>query len=58
MTITFYNRLAGEITWAFDVAETASPKMDDGGPKLPAAVSNVIGDEGIVPGGDMALMSR
>ena len=49
--ITFYNLLVGEIAWAFDVAETASPKPGDGGLKLLEAVSNVIGDEGIIPEG-------
>ena len=49
--ITFYNRLVGEIAPVFDVAETASPKPGDNGVKLLEAVSNVIGDEGIVPEG-------
>ena len=35
----------------FNIAETASPKPGDGGVKLLEAVSNVIGDEGIVPEG-------
>ena len=30
MAITFYNLLVGEIAWAFDVAETASPKPGNG----------------------------
>ena len=47
----FYNLLVGEIARAFDVAETASPKPGDGGLKLLEAVSNFIGDKGIVPEG-------
>ena len=35
----------------FDVAEPASPKPGNGGLKLLEAVSNVIGEEGIVPEG-------
>ena len=35
----------------FYVAEPASPKPGDGGLKLLEAVSNLIGDEGIVPEG-------
>ena len=49
--ITFYNLLMGAIARAFDVAETASPKPGDGGVKLLEAVSNVIGDKGIIPEG-------
>ena len=49
--ITFYNLLVGGIAWVFDVAETASPKPGDGGLKLLKAVSNVIGEEGIIPKG-------
>ena len=33
----------------FDVAETASPKPGNGDLKLLKAVSNVIGDKGILP---------
>ena len=61
--ITFYNLLGGVIARVFDVAETASPrpgngslkllkaKPGNGGLKLLEAVSNLIGDEGIVPEG-------
>ena len=41
----------GAIARVFDVAETASHKPGDGSLKLLEAVSNVIGDEGIVPEG-------
>ena len=41
--------MVGEIAGAFDVAETASPKTGNSGLKLLEAVSNVIGEEGIVP---------
>ena len=47
--ITFYTLLVGEITQLFHVAETVSPKPGDGGLKPLEAVSNVIGDEGVVP---------
>ena len=49
--ITFYNLLVGEIARAYDVAETASPKPNNGGVKLLKALSNFIGDEGIFPEG-------
>ena len=49
--ITFYNLLVDEITRAFDVAETASPKLGDGGLKLLEAMLNIIGYRGIVPEG-------
>ena len=49
--ITFYNLLVVAIAQVFDVAETDSPKPGDGGLKLREAVSNLIGDEGIVPEG-------
>ena len=39
------------IVRVFDVAETASPNPGDGGLRLLEAVSNLIGDEGIVPKG-------
>ena len=61
--ITFFHLLVGVIARVFDVAETASPKPGNdglklldakpvnGGVKLLEAVSNLIGDEGIVPHG-------
>ena len=49
--IAFYNLLVGAIARVFDVVETASPKPGNGGLKLLEAVSNVIGEEGIVPEG-------
>ena len=61
--ITFYNLLVSAITRVFDVAETASPKPGNGGLKLIEAkhgnsglklleaVSNLNGDEGIIPEG-------
>ena len=49
--ITFYNLLLGEIARAFDVAETASPKLNDIGMKLLEAVSNFFRDEGVFPEG-------
>ena len=41
----------GEIAWAFDVAETTSPKPGNDCIKLLEDVSNLIGDKGIVPHG-------
>ena len=52
--ITWYNLLVGAIARVFDVAETDSPKPGDGGLKMLDAVSNVIGDEGILPKGGSA----
>ena len=54
VAITFSNLLVGEIARVFDVAETASPKPGDSDLKLLEAVSNLIGDKGIVPHGDGA----
>ena len=44
----------GELAWALDDAETVAPKPGDGDLKLLEAVSNLIGDEGIVPHGSDA----
>ena len=49
--ITLYNLPGVAISRVFDVAEPASPKPGDGGLKLLEAVSNLIGEEGIVPEG-------
>ena len=49
--ITFFNLLVGAVARVFNVAETASPKTGDGGLNLLEAVSNLNGDEGIIPEG-------